>query len=154
MPAFQQPFPELGATAPIMQGEVPQLQTPLHQMRRQQLHDLAIGYGVSVENGGTKDDILPPLLAAHKAGVFLRPPKHPEYARRASRNSDDPPLPKLTPGAPPVRMMEPEIPDYRSMDIGQLIEACRTKGIDTDRRGGDWMIKQLEASHGVGAVAA
>jgi hypothetical protein len=38
--------------------------------------------------------------------------------------------------------------DYRSMDIQQLTEACQAKGIDTDRRGGDWMIAALEEYYG------
>ncbi len=133
-------YPELSAQPPVMEGEMALPPTPLARMRRQQLHDLAIGWGIPVENGGTKDAILPALMAAEKAGVFKTPPKHPEYARKAMRNSDEPPLPP----------MEENKPDYRGMDIGELTEACQVKGIDTDRRGGDYMITKLEGSHGAG----
>lgn len=150
MQAFQQRYPELDATPPLIAGEMPQAPTPLNQMRRQQLHDLARAWEIQVPNGGTKKEILPMLIAAEAAGVFQRPAVHPEFARKASRNSDDPPLPKLTSVAPPARMVGPEIPDYGNMDMEQLIKACGAKGIDTARRGGDYMIKQLEASHGIG----
>ncbi len=57
------------------------------------------------------------------------------------RNSDDPPL-------------EPEMPNYSAMELGELTAACEAKGIDTDRRGGDYMVKQLEATHGIRPTAA
>ena len=79
--------------------------------------------------------------------MFKHPPKHPEFARRAARNSDEPPLVPLAP-------VQVEMPDYRGMNFGQLNTACQAKGIDTDRRGGDYMIKALEDSHGVGAAPA
>ncbi len=79
--------------------------------------------------------------------MFNHPPKHPEFARRAARNSDEPPLAPLAP-------VQVEMPDYASMDMSQLITACEAKGIDTDRRGGHWMIERLEGFHGVGAAAA
>ena len=73
------------------------------------------------------------------------------------RNSDEPPLAPTPAGeeplGPSVEAQAP-MPDYRSMDIAQLAEACRAKGIDNTRRGGDWMIQQLEASHGASAAAA
>lgn len=100
MTALQQSYPELGATEPLMEGEQPQAQTPLHQMRRQQLHDLARGWEIPVELDGTKNDIMPMLLAAEKKGVFRLPPKHPEFARKAMRNSDEPPLKPLATGEP------------------------------------------------------
>ena len=65
-----------------------QLQTPLHRMRRQQLHDLAKAFEIPVENGGTANEILVPLLAAEKEGVFKLPPKHPEFYERAMKDSD------------------------------------------------------------------
>lgn len=133
-------YPELSAQPPVMEGEMALPSTPLGRMRRQQLHDLAVAWGVKVENGGTKDAILPALMAAEKAGVFKTPPKNPEFARKAMRNSDEPPLPQI---------QEP-MPDYRGMDLGGLVAACQAKGIDTDRRGGDYMITQLEGSHGAG----
>ena len=131
-------YPELSAQPPVMKGEMALPSTPLGRMRRQQLHDLAVGWGVKVENGGTKDAILPALMAAEKAGVFKTPPKNPESARKAMRNSDEPPLSQI---------QEP-MPDYRSMDLGALTAACEVKGIDTERRGGDWMIIQLEEAYG------
>ena len=139
--AFQEPYPELDAAPPLMDGETAQAKTPLHRMRRQQLNDLARGWGIPVELDGTKGAILPALMAAERAGVFKTPPKHPEFARKAMRNSDEPPL-------APVAPVQVEVPDYRSMDFSQLSVACRDRGIDTERRGGDYMIKELEASHG------
>ena len=65
-----------------------QLQTPLHRMRRQQLHDLAKAYEISVENDGTKENILVPLIAAETEGAFKLPPKHPEFYERAMKDSD------------------------------------------------------------------
>ncbi len=147
MTAFQEMYPELGAQEPVMEGEMAQAPTPLKRMRRQQLHDLARAWGIEVENGGTKDAILPALMAAERAGVFKTPPKHPEFARAAMRNSDEPPL-------SPVAPVQVEVPDYRSMDMTELSAACQAKGIDTDRRGGDYMITKLEGSHGVGSPAA
>ena len=145
--AFQESYPELSAPAPVMDGETAQAKTPLHRMRRQQLNDLARGWGIPVELDGTKGAILPALMAAERSGVFKAPPLHPEFARKAMRNSDEPPLPPVA----PVRV---EVPDYRSMELGELSAACRDKGIDTDRRGGDYMIHQLEASHGIGSPTA
>lgn len=147
MSAFQEMFPELGAQKPVMEGEMPQAPSPLGAMRRQQLHDIARAWEIKVELDGTKPDILPALIAAERAGVFKHPPKHPEFARKAMRNSDEPPLAPLAP-------VEVEMPDYRSMELGELTAACVAKGIDTDRRGGDWMVKTLEGSYGVGAAAA
>ncbi len=63
------------------------------------------------------------------------------------RNSDEAPLAPLAP-------VQVEVPDYRSMDFSELSVACRERGIDTDRRGGDYMIKELEGSHGAGPTAA
>ena len=143
MPAFQEMYPELGAQEPLMEGEMASTPTPLKRMRRQQLHDLARAWDIPVENGGTKETILPALMAAERAGVFKTPPKHPEFARKAMRNSDEPPLPPLRAG----------MPDYQTMDRGELSKACEDKGIDIHRRGGDYMIKQLEESHGAGATA-
>ena len=65
-----------------------QLQTPLHRMRRQQLHDLAKAFDIQVENGGTANDILVPLLAAEAEGAFKLPPKHPEFYEKAMMDSD------------------------------------------------------------------
>lgn len=157
MPQFQQSYPELDATPPLMEGELALPPTSLQSMRRQQLHDVARAWGIPVEDGGTKGDIMPMLLAAEKKGVFRLPPKHPEFARKAMRNSDDPPLGPPPAGEEPLGpSLEAQtvMPDYRSMDIAQLAEACRAKGIDNTRRGGDWMIQRLEASHGASAAAA
>ena len=150
MPAFQQSYPELDAQPPVMEGETATPPTPLKRMRRQQLHDLARAWDIPVENGGTKDKILPILMAAEETGTFRLPPKNPEFARKAMRNSDEPPFPPLKAGECPIGPTVPvktEMPDYRGMDMTQLGEACRAKGIDNNRRGGDWMIKQLEAFH-------
>ena len=144
---FQERYPELDAAAPLMDGETALPPTPLHSMRRQQLHDVARAWGIPVEDGGTKNDIMPMLLAAEKKGVFRLPPKHPEFARKAMRNSDEPPLAA-------VASVQVEAPDYRSMDMTQLSAACVAKGIDTDRRGGDYMITQLECSDGTGSPTA
>ena len=141
MSAFQEMFPELGAQEPVMEGEMPQAPSPLKKMRRQQLHDIARAWEIPVELDGTKPDILPALMAAERSGVFKHPPKHPEYARKAMRNSDEPPLAPLAP-------VQADAPDYRGMSLGELSTACVVKGIDTHRRGGDWMIQQLEGSHG------
>ena len=58
------------------------------------------------------------------------------------RNSDEPPL-------APVQV---EMPDYRGMGLGELSAACVAKGIDIDRRGGDWMIRRLESDYGIGST--
>ncbi len=147
MSAFQEMFPELGAQEPVMEGEMPQAPSPLKKMRRQQLHDIARAWEIPVELDGTKPNILPALMAAERSGVFKHPPKHPEFARRAARNSDEPPLPPLA----PARV---EMPDYASMNMSQLIANCEAKGIDTDRRGGHYMIEQLEGLHGVSQPTA
>ena len=141
----QEQYPELDATAPLMDGESPMNHTPLDRMRRQQLHDVARAWEIPVELDGTKKDILPMLKAAEGRGVFRQPPIHPEFAKRALRNSDDPRASHVVPGT--MIPVDTKTPDYRSMDMTQLIEVCGAKGIDTERRGGDWMIKQLEASH-------
>lgn len=65
-----------------------QLQTPLHRMRRQQLHYLAKAFDIAVENGGTTKDILVTLLAAESEGAFKLPPKHPEFYEKAMMDSD------------------------------------------------------------------
>ncbi len=145
--AFQEKYPELAAPPPLMDGATAQAPTPLHRMRRQQLNDLARGWGIPVELDGTKGAILPALMAAERSGVFQSPPKHPEFARKAMRNSDEPPLSPMAP-------VQVEMPDYRGMDFAQLNAACVAKGIDTDRRGGDWMITKLEGFHGPVSPAA
>ena len=148
MPEFQQQYPELSAPEPLMDGEQPQVPTPLHSMRRQQLHDVARAWEIPVERDGTKKDIMPMLLAAERQGVFKHPPKHPEFARRAMRNSDEPPPEHYLPDSMvpiPVKKNDAKN-DYRAMDIGELTKACQAKGIDTARRGGAWMIEQLEDS--------
>ena len=65
-----------------------QLQTPLHRMRRQQLNNLARAWEIPLENAESKDDMLVPLTAAQKAGVFKTPPKHPEFYEKAMKDSD------------------------------------------------------------------
>ena len=60
------------------------------------------------------------------------------------RSSDDPPL---VPS-------QAEMPDYRGMPLGELSEACEAKGIDIERRGGDWMIRRLESDYGIGSTPA
>ena len=148
MPTFQTLHGGTGHAAPAMEGDTTLV--PLARMRRQQLSDLARGWGIPVELDGTKETMLPILLAAEKNGTFRLPPKDPEYARKAMRNSDEPPLPPLRADEFPLGPSVPvqvEMPDYRGMDMTQLGEACRAKGIDNSRRGGDWMIKHLEAFH-------
>ena len=145
--AFQESYPELSAPAPVMEGETAQAKTPLHRMRRQQLNDLARAWGIPVELDGTKGAILPALMAAERSGVFQRPPKYPEFARKAMRNSDEPPLQA-------VQAVQAEAPNYRGMSLGELSEACVAKGIDIDRRGSDYMVTQLEGSHGTGSPTA
>lgn len=88
MPAFQQQYPELDATTPLMDGDLPQARTPLNQMRRQQLHDLARAYDLSLGDTDTKEYMMPSMKAAQKSGLFNRPPKHPEFARKAMQHSD------------------------------------------------------------------
>ena len=80
---FPQSYPEKkGAAGETVVGK------PLRLMRRQQLHDVARAWEIPVENGGTKTDILPVLLAEEKAGTFNHPPKHPEIAAKAMVESD------------------------------------------------------------------
>ena len=141
MPAFQEMFPELSAELPLMAGDLPQAPSVLGKMRRQQLSDIARAWEIPVKMSGTKPEMMPLLLAAESAGTFRTPPIHPEFARKAMRNSDEPPFPNIIP-------KEGEIPHYRGMDIHQLVEACEAKGIDTNRRGGDYMIRALEKTHG------
>lgn len=62
----------------------------LNGLRRQQLRDLAYGYGIEVKKDGTKEEILPAMQAAEQAGVFQGKPMRPEYVVKASRTSDDP----------------------------------------------------------------
>ena len=90
------------------------------------------------------------LVAAERRGVFRTPPIHPEFAHKAMRNSDEPPSEKFIPGT--MNPKPPPTPDYRAMDIGELTKACQAKGIDTARRGGAWMVEQLEASHAAHAA--
>ena len=91
MPAIQtmtQKWAE--AMHPVVEGEALQVfGTPLHLMRRQQLADVARAWEIPVERGGTKDEILQPLQAAEKGGVFKLPPKHPKFYKKAMRSSDE-----------------------------------------------------------------
>ncbi len=59
------------------------------------------------------------------------------------RNSDEPPLAPAQAG----------MPDYRGMALGELSGACEAKGIDIERRGGDW-IRRLESDYGIGSTPA
>lgn len=83
---YEKPAPH--AEDALMAGETDVAQWPLDQMRRQQLHDLALAYELPVEKGGTKTDILIGMKPAQKSGVFKLPPKHPEHARKAMQDSD------------------------------------------------------------------
>jgi len=44
--------------------------TPLMRLRLRQLRDLAAAFGIRIDKDGTKNDILPAMLAAERQGVF------------------------------------------------------------------------------------
>ena len=59
--------------------------------------DLARAYEIPLPAGGTKKQILPPMIAAEQQGVFRTPPKHPYYLQKAGRNTDMPRVPMEPP---------------------------------------------------------
>lgn len=103
---FDDAFPERMASAPKAPGQPDFPATVLTQLRRQQLRDLATAFDVQIKADGTKDEILPAMIAAEANGIFRQPPKYQEYLVKASRSADQAPLMDWHPPAPP----EPEAP--------------------------------------------
>ena len=75
---FKHEFPELQDL---------QVTSKLQLLRRQQLIALARAYGVEIP-GGSKDMILPILIAAEQSGAFRRPVKSRYWRLRAEMGSD------------------------------------------------------------------
>lgn len=63
--------------------------SPLQSLTREQLSDISVAFGLDVDRDGTKDELLPAILAAEAAGRFQRPAKDPYRLIKASKNADE-----------------------------------------------------------------
>lgn len=63
--------------------------SPLATLRRQQLSDIAVAFGLDVNPDATKDELLPVILAAESQGRFQRPAKDPYRLTKASKSPDE-----------------------------------------------------------------
>jgi len=109
--------------------------TILHQLRRQQLHDLALAFGVTVKKDGTKPEIMPAMLAAESEGVFRGKPVRPEYLAKAAISSDDPPSDEW---------LKHRV-DSSDMDFRRLQNLAKKHGINAFQKGADELRRELEA---------
>ena len=91
--SFQEAFPELKSTAPLLEGEhAADRKYLVDNLRRQQLIDLAAAWNLEIDGNAPKHVILPAMQRAEGKGVFLTPCPHPLMLQRASRKTDDRPL--------------------------------------------------------------
>lgn len=135
MSQFLDAYPERGAQPPTLPGQTRFTGTVLTQLRRQQLHDLARAYRISVPSDGTKEEILPSLISAERAGVFRTQSPDPYWFAKANRDPENPePLPPglAAPGArarPPGDL--PTAQDGPPPSIAELRAACKAAGINS-----------------------
>ena len=159
MSQFQEAFPERTAAAPTLPGQPTITGTVLTQMRRQQLHDLAKAFRVQVPADGTKDQILPSLVAAEQQGVFRQQPIDPYYFHKAQRDADrlEPMPPGLEPldarpGQPAATTSPPAVVEVTGPvqapvpSIGELRAACKARGINSFGKGKAALMEALDAS--------
>lgn len=102
--------PEADVPAPRIVGQMDFSQSKLALMRRAQLQRIAKGWGIPVKRDGTKDEILPALIAAEAAGIFKRAPKRPFHAWLAQFRPEDP-IPPYDPRSFPD---EPDLKDFQN----------------------------------------
>lgn len=121
-------------------------------MRRQQLVDLARAFEIDIPAGGTKDQILPPMITAEQQGVFSRPPKHPYYLQKAHQTSDIPyrplpPNPELEVAAPvaervPTAPVAPPVEDLPKTATDPATDPNAPRRTRTGRIESDYHRKQ------------
>ena len=95
--SFQEAFPELKSTAPLLEGEhAADRKYLVDNLRRQQLIDLAAAWDLEIDDKAPKHVILIPMREAEGKGIFLTPCPHPLMLARASRKTDDRRLDRAT----------------------------------------------------------
>ncbi len=63
--------------------------SPLVALTRDQLSDIVVAFDLAADRDGTKEELLPAILAAEQAGRFLKPAKDPYRLTRASKTPDE-----------------------------------------------------------------
>lgn len=119
-------------------------------MRRQQLHDLARAYQISVPPDGTKEEILPSLVSAERAGVFRTRRPDPYWFAKAQRDPDRP-EPMQSGLQPPEAREQPPASAAHHMDappasMAELRAACKAAGINSFGKSKEALLAELDAN--------
>ena len=111
--------PEMWAQEPTKLGQIPVVSW-VGKLRLQQMKDLAAAYGLEIPKDGTKTQVLPHLVQAEQEGVFHRDANNDSYLLRASRTSDDPPLPAAIQAGMTQEEWEKHVSNPKSPRAGRL----------------------------------
>ena len=147
-------YPELKALPPLTPG-MPQIRSVLGRMRKSQLIDLARAFGVEsqIDVDGTREAILPVMLALEDRGTFRGKPVRVRALVRASYTQDawqylrksGRPLPDEGLPADP----EPEVHNQVLQDepdsYAGLQKRCKDLNINCFHKGREWMLAALKA---------
>jgi len=131
---FKDAFPEQTVAPPQLPGQPIYSPSVLSGLRLQQLKDLAYAFDITIKKDGTKPEILPALLMAEQEGIFVQPPKRPEYVVKASRSTDDPPVDWQAHAAP------------SGLNFRQLQKLAKDNNIDSFGKGAEALTDELKAA--------
>lgn len=109
-------------------------------LRRQQLSDIAVAYGLAVDPDATKERLLSVVNAAYEGGVFNKPPKDPFRLVKASKNPDEW-VALRGAGHPLPAFEDPTGPDLSYNGLQQL---CKANGIDSFQKNKETMLAALK----------
>jgi hypothetical protein len=116
-------------------------------LRRQQLSDIAVAYGLDVNRDATKEELLPVLLAAESQGRFNKPAKDPYRLMKASKSPDDWRSYRDGGGVMPA-FEEPDDEKASNNSIQMLKVRAKAAGINTFQMTKDQVIEALEQHEG------
>lgn len=130
---------------PVMAGHAP-MKSMLGNLRLQQLYDLAYAFDIKVNMSGTKDQVLPILVAEESQGTFEKKPKRPFYFRRALWQPGDPPIeeefPVTDPSDEQIKQAEEGLDAVRSWNLMRSL--AKQRGINTHGMSKEEVMASLE----------
>lgn len=153
--SFQDAFPELKSTAPLMEGEHSADRKYLvDNLRRQQLIDLAAAWNLEIAENAAKHVILIKMQEAEGQGVFLTPCPNPQLLAKAGRKADNRPLDRAAQAGKTPEEVE-RLDRLRTGGILRkeedgpgtmkaLRELAKAKGINTFGKSKPWIQEQLD----------
>ncbi len=152
MVAFKSMFPEVAEVImpPSLTGRAHLPRSPLTTLRRQQLSDICVAFGLDVNRDATKDELLSVVLGAEQQGKFNKPAKDPYRLTKASKSPDE--WRSLRDGGgtmPPFE--EPDEEKASNNSIQMLKARAKQAGVNTFQMSKADVIAALEKAEGKAA---